>query len=367
MPKLTFYPIGNADSILVDLFDGRKLLFDYANVANPEDKSEKRIDLAKELRENLKEAKRDYLDVVAFTHADDDHVHKASEFFYLEHARKYQEGERIKIKELWVPAEMILEDGLEDDARSLRQEARFRMIKGEGIRVFSRPDALKKWLQEQRLSLESRLHLIYEAGKCIHEFSGDIEIFVHSPFSYKGDEGIIDRNNCSIVVQITFTVKSRITKCILGGDTEFDSWSEIVEITKKNHNNSRLEWDVFKIPHHCSYSSLSNEKGIMEIKPVPEVQWLLEQGHCYGIIVSPSDCIPNEDTDQPPHFQAANYYKNRAKSMEGYFVVTMEYPSESKPEKLVIQIDENGAGIEKKEIESTISVLTKQSPRAGRI
>lgn len=48
-----------------------------------------------------------------------------SDFFYLEHAKKYQNGDRIKIKELWVPAAMITEEGSEDEARILQSEARF--------------------------------------------------------------------------------------------------------------------------------------------------------------------------------------------------------------------------------------------------
>ena len=35
---------------------------------------------------NLKDANRDYFDVVAFTHLDDDHICGSSKFFYLEHA-----------------------------------------------------------------------------------------------------------------------------------------------------------------------------------------------------------------------------------------------------------------------------------------
>jgi hypothetical protein len=74
MHKVTFHPLGNADCCRIDLDNGKKLLFDYAQTRPADDENDPRIDLAKELWEDLKSAKRDYFDVVAFTHADDDHI-----------------------------------------------------------------------------------------------------------------------------------------------------------------------------------------------------------------------------------------------------------------------------------------------------
>lgn len=107
MPKLTFYPLGNADTCLIDLANGKKLLFDYSDERNINDPEDKRINLPKVLRDDLKAVKRDYYDLLAITHLDDDHTCKAGEFFYLDHAEKYQKGDRIKIRELWVPANVI--------------------------------------------------------------------------------------------------------------------------------------------------------------------------------------------------------------------------------------------------------------------
>jgi ribonuclease BN (tRNA processing enzyme) len=110
MHKVTFYPLGNAACCKLDLSDGRKLLFDYANCRDTEDRDDLRIDLASVLREDLKTAERTYFDVVAFTHCDDDHIHGFSEFFNLQHAKKYQACERINITELWVPAAIVIEE-----------------------------------------------------------------------------------------------------------------------------------------------------------------------------------------------------------------------------------------------------------------
>ena len=71
--KLTFHPLGNADCTRFDLADGKKLLVDYADMRNPNDLWDRRIDLPAELKSDLRAAKRDYYDVVCFTHLDDDH------------------------------------------------------------------------------------------------------------------------------------------------------------------------------------------------------------------------------------------------------------------------------------------------------
>jgi hypothetical protein len=53
MPKLTFYPIGNADCCLIELADGQRMLFDYANVRDEDDDDDLRIDLAAAVRDDL--------------------------------------------------------------------------------------------------------------------------------------------------------------------------------------------------------------------------------------------------------------------------------------------------------------------------
>src|SRR5512139_4093461 len=124
MHKVTFFPLGNADCCRIDLSDGKgkKLLFDYADCRDPADENDVRVDLAAVLKDDLYAEERDYYDVEAFTHADDDNIHGFSEFFWLEHAAKYQGEGRIKIREMWVPAAVIIENSLKDEAKILQAE-----------------------------------------------------------------------------------------------------------------------------------------------------------------------------------------------------------------------------------------------------
>ena len=373
MTKLTFFPLGNADCCRIDLEDGQKLLFDFAATRDPSDSNDLRIDLPKELKDDLCRADRNHYEVVAFTHLDKDHYTGASEFFYLEHARKYQGPGRVQINCLWVPAASIVEEDLdEEEARIIQEEARFRLREGKGIRVFSRPEALEDWLASQGLTVKDRAHLITDAGQLVPEFTAyndGVEFFVHSPFASLLEDGsYIDRNRESIVVQAAFLHGSRFTKVILGSDVDHEALADIVSITCQKGNEARLEWDVFKLPHHCSYLSLGPgpDKGTTKTKPVPEVKWLFEeQGQRRGIAVSTSKPIPTEDEIQPPHKQAAAYYREALKALGGEFKVTMEHPSVSKPEKLEIAIHDTGATVQKRIISAPMIAATTRTPRAG--
>ncbi len=195
-----------------------------------------------------------------------------------------------------------------------------------------------------------------------------VEFFVHSPFGSRLDDGtVIDRNTDSIVVQASFLADGKVTKVMLGSDVDHVALTEIVKVTKEKKREERLEWDVFKLPHHCSYKSLGPDKGKEKTKPVEDVKWLFEdQAQTGSTVVSPSKPIPsNDDDDQPPHRQAANYHKDIAKERNGEFIVTMEHPKESAPEPLEIEIGASKAKVKKRYWGGAISVVSHAAPRAG--
>ncbi len=103
MHRLNFFPLGNADCCRIDLAGGERILFDCAATGDPNDQYDKRVDLHEELRHDLDASGRDHFEVVAFTHLDRDHFACATEFFHLDHAQKYQGGDRIRIDVMWVP------------------------------------------------------------------------------------------------------------------------------------------------------------------------------------------------------------------------------------------------------------------------
>ena len=258
----------------------------------------------------------------------------------------------------------------------MQAEARHRLKKGYGIRVFSRPDALKAWLEGQGLTLESRRDFITDAGQIAPEFSlgsDGVEFFVHSPFGWRQDDSkVVDRNGDSLVMQATFEVSGKQTLAILGSDVDHTAISDIVTTTKKHKREKRLEWDIMKLPHHCSYLSLGPDRGKEKTKPVENVKWLFESAShrgCY--IVSLSDPIPEKGTDedksdQPPHRQAANYYREDVvKEKDGEFRVTMEYPNTDNPKPVEIEITMLGASLKKRLAVGGAAATTRNAPRAG--
>jgi hypothetical protein len=370
--KLTFYHLGDADSYRVDLESGRKLLFDYADVRNPSDPTDKRAKLPDELRADLDAASRDYYDVVAFTHFDDDHVCGAGSFFWLEHATKYQGAKRIKIRELWVPAWAITESSSElcEDGQILQAEARYRLERGQGVRVFSRPEKLHAWLAAKGLTVDGRRTLITDAGQPVPGWTPaeGLEFFVHSPFATRQNDGTFDdRNQNCLVLQATFHSGTTQTRVMLTGDTTYECIAEFVRITRARSRPERLDWDVAKLPHHCSWTALGPEKGTNEIKPDPDVAELYEaHGAAEARMISTSRPIPSGDGDiQPPHRQAANYYKRIGREKGGEFLVTMEHPSIAAPGPLVIEIDWRGATVKKSGRPIGATAISTPAPRAG--
>lgn len=369
MSKLKFHNLGNADSCLVNT-SGRTILIDYANTKEADNDDDKRVDLPKELDEFLEENDISSFDAVLFTHADNDHIKGFADYFYLEHADKYQSDERKKINELWVPAAVIVEKNLKDDAKILRAEARHRLKEGERILIFSKPDEIVKWMEDNDIDPKEREHLFVNAGDLVPSFSlskDSFEVFVHSPFKATVDEKEIDRNDAAVCVQFTFNEGNEITKFIAGADITHPVWSDIVNTTKHFGNEHRLEWDIFKISHHCSYLSLSDEQGDGDVatEPVDEVEWLFEQGNDGCVLVSSSKEIPDNDDDkQPPHRQAAKFYKKVASKFEGDFIVTMENPKNN-PQPTEITIDEDGATLKKRNYASASVISSRPAPRAG--
>ncbi len=218
--SVTFFPTGNADTCLIRLENSRSIIFDYANTHDSEDEDDKRINLEDEIRSLLDDANS--VDVLAFSHLDKDHYQGASELFWLEHAKKYQSDTRLKIDVLWVPAAAILEEGITEEGRVLRAEARHRFKMGKGIRVFSSPNALDKWLEDNDIDPTDREHLITDAGQLSPDFSlseDGIEFFVHSPFAERGEDGSLEvRNESALFMQDTFDVEECLTRLLLSAD-----------------------------------------------------------------------------------------------------------------------------------------------------
>jgi len=378
MHKITFYPVGNGDTSQITLENGKRILFDYRHLASSESGEGPEINLKEKLRRELREAGRDYFDVVAFTHGDDDHIANSTEFFELTHSEVHKGGDRIKINELWVPAAMVLESAGKDEQNAefvlWRQEARHRLRQKKGIRIFSRPDKLKSWMEQAGMDFEERKHLITDAGQLVPGISlgsDGVEFFCHSPFvKHLEGGGEIARNEASLIFNVRFEIGGTRIDFLAVGDSESEVLSDIVSITKERGREDRLKWDLFNIPHHCSYLALSTEKGNEETTPIPKVKELLLLGKEGARIVSssnPIDDVPASYAQiQPPHIQAKKAYDRHLKLVNGGRIyVTMEHKGRIHPEPLVFQFDEKGISLAGDIVPAAAAVIAAPAPRAG--
>lgn len=379
--KIVCYPVGNGDSTQVILSNGRRILFDFCHREKAEDSSTPEVDLNARLKEELKKVERDYFDVVAFTHADLDHIQGSTQFFELQHAEKYCGEGRIKIRELWVPAAMLLEEAEKDEQQEefvlLRQEARHRLLEGKDIRIFSRPKALIDWLEEKLKDrgepVNARNHLFIDAGTIVPGFllgRDGVEFFCHSPFMKHCEGGDIIRNSAALVFNVRFRADGANYDYLHVGDAEWQDLEDIINTTRYHKNDDRLAWDLYNIPHHCSYLALSDDKGETATEPKPLVKDLLQQGRADAYIVSSSKPIPDVKESyaevQPPHIQARKAYERYLREVGGRkFLVTMEEPNANKPEPIIFEI--TGAGITWKRSVSigAPAIVQSRPPRAG--
>lgn len=382
--EVIFYPVQNGDTSQVLLSNGRRVLFDFCHRSNSEDDTNLAIDLQQQLKHELDEVDQDFFDVIAFTHADKDHIQGSSDFFELQYASKYQGDGRIKIKELWVPAAMLLEEASRDEQSEefviLRQEARHRLLEGSGIRVFSRPVALMNWLEpklaERGESSTARDHLFVDAGQIVPGFSlisDGVEFFCHSPFIKHCDEGDIIRNRSALIFNVRFLANGYTYDYLEVGDADWEVLEDIVTVSEYHGNSDRLNWNLYNIPHHCSYKSLNEDgqKGERETTPKPLVKKLLEYGQSDAYMVSSSKAITDEPTAydqiQPPHIQARKCYERYLQNVGGRkFLVTMEQPNADSPKPLRFEITGGGVTWRRSAILVGAPALAGSTPpRAG--
>lgn len=380
--KIFFYPVGNGDTSQVVLSNGRRVLFDYCHRRSGEDQNCPLIDLKSRLKQELSDANRDEYDVVAFTHADVDHICGSTDFFHLQYAAKYQGDGRIKIKELWVPAAMLLEkasnDQQSDEFVILRQEARYRLLEGKDILVFSKPPELAEWLtaklKERGEAPNARDHLFVDAGKIVPGFTlakDGVEFFCHSPFIKHCEDGSdVVRNRAALILNVRFNIDGGSYDFLQVGDAEWEVLEDIVQTTRAHNNDDRLAWDLFNIPHHCSYLALSDEKGDKETLPKPLVQELLLEGKEDAYLVSSSRPIPDikesYEQGQPPHIQARKAYERHLREVGGRkFLVTMEEPNANKPEPLEFEVSAGGVSWIRAAIGGAPAIIASKPPRAG--
>lgn len=334
--KITFYPVKNGDTNLIEFSDGVNMLIDckFRSEAEAEDNDD--YNVINDLLTNKLTTKKKglpYLNAFVLTHPDQDHCLGFAQKFFLEKnpeitepTEEEKESKLILIGELWYSPRVFTEheDDLSDDAKSFKKEADRRMQlwktndstkdkPGNRIRIigYSDVDDLNGIPDE----------CITAAGEEISKLDGknhtQYRFFIHSPFK-KAIEGD-SRNETSIVMQIRVDADSSkdAGKLIFGGDAEWRVWKKIQE---KTSDKKKLEWNLFEAPHHCSYTFFADDR---ENDPEESSLNFLDNRVGNGYIVSSSKTI-KKNSDNPPCQKAKNRYIEKLDDDEDYFKCTEE-------------------------------------------
>lgn len=375
--KITFYPVKNGDTNLIEFSDGAIMLIDCKFRSEAEEDNDD-YDVINDLLTNklkTKEKGLPYLNAFVLTHPDQDHCLGFAKKFFLNKnpetaapTKEEKDSKLILVGELWYSPRVFTEheDDLSEDAKSFKKEAERRMKlwknndatknkPGNRIRIigYSDVDDLNGIPDE----------CISAAGDEICKMDGKertkYRFFIHSPFknSIEGDS----RNETSIVMQIRVDADGSkdAGKLFFGGDAEWRVWKKIQEKTSDIKN---LEWNLFEAPHHCSYTFFSDDR---DSEPEESSLNFLDNRVGNGYIVSSSKTI-KKNNDNPPCQKAKNRYIQKLDDDDDYFKCTEE---NEKQDPVVFEIKSDGIwfddGSKKKKQESKSSSIGKREHLYG--
>jgi len=350
--SITYFPVGNGDTILIQLVSGKSIILDCNISKDSQDEEVKSsFDVQSYLLRTLKkDASNAYhADVFILSHPDQDHCRGFDDVFYTGDPAKYSDTHKknslIIIDEIWFSPRVFLphEKTLCDPAKAFRKEVNRRIelyknkgagykLKGNRIRVIGFSDSDK---------LDGLQDIVIAPGNSISFINGsdesDFSFFVHAPFKKDTDSKWSERNDTSIVLQARFDVDNTKHACLvfMGGDAGAAIWEDILD----RSSNADLKWDIFLAPHHCSWTFFSEEPYKDNKTPSDKSLQILGKKRKGAIVVSSCKPIKRND-DNPPHYAAANLYKKSVG--DDKFYVTSEHPDVKQPLPIVFSMSKNG-------------------------
>ena len=375
--KIKFYPVGNGDNVLVRLSDNTTVMIDCQFLECEETSDgvtvyDVKSDILKEIQKDRN--KNPYVDLFINTHPHDDHCKGFETHFYAgnpdDYTKDNRDNDEIIIGELWV-TQMAFSNDLCADGGAIRREAKRRK------KLFDEKSP-ERYKCGNRIRIigynnndESDPELHYIPGTTVATINGKynpyLSIFIHVPFKSDLIRGKADKdcNAASIVAQMSFSHTSFgniVSQFIFGGDADHYVWEKVLEKSKNNNNESKLNWDIFLAPHHCSWSFFNDRP--QEDNPTPQDYSLdfLDYGNPRCHIIASSKKIENKEPN-PPHYAAKEEYEKKVGPFR--FKNIALHMNEKAPQPLEYVIDENGPTLQKRAISASASILESSIPRAG--
>lgn len=349
-PSITYFPVGNGDTSLIQLSDESSIIID-CNITNDsrDDSEEAVFDVHDYLLSSLKKDNgTPYVDAFILSHPDEDHCRGFTETFYVGDPAKYSDKDKkeglIRIDELWFTPRIFSphEKDMSDTAKAIRKEAERRIKLYQDKRSAKTPgNRLRIIGDSDKSDLEGLDEVKTIPGNSINTINGrilkDFSFFVHGPFKKETDSKWSERNDTSVVLQARFDIdgEKNAVLAFFGGDSGYEIWDEIIRRSREDS----LKWDIFMTPHHCSWTFFNDVPQKDNNKPCKSAIEFLNKKRVGAKIVA--SCNPIKDDDNnPPHFAAKEEYV-KIVGKDNFFV-TGEYPTSKKPLPLIFTMTQNG-------------------------
>lgn len=354
--KITFFPVGNGDTTMISLKDGTNILMDCNITKSSKDSNiEEKYDITGYLLEILPkdDNKIPHLDAFILSHPDIDHCRNIGNHFFFGDPNKYDskaDKNKIIIDELWFAPGIFTEeeDLLNSDAKEFKKEAERRksLYANKKTQRSNSGNRLRMIGSTDNEELEEIKSITTSAGKYINLINGktqdEFKFFVLGPVKVENDDSEVERNQRSIILKAEFSINSDDANniVILAGDSRIENWKRIMD----KNDLEDLKFDIFMAPHHCSWYFFTSEDYTAKPTPEadPQIMSFVENGkddEDIRVIVASCKEIKRND-DNPPHYRAANRYKNAVGDTNFYCL--SEYPSTNSPKPLVFIFSENG-------------------------
>lgn len=312
---VAFWPVGNGDAVSVVIDPETVLQVDINHRAVADDEDDGRVPVVDRLVESLPldDEGNPHLSVLAITHHDEDHCSGFERLI-----------EEVVLDELWVTLRTFIEvddDGLTEAGQAVYDEAcrrrdaeikadrvNARAAAGDRLRVIGNADVLNDsdWRDFPQELLTSAGQLVPTVNT--EDRSGDVEVFIHTPFRSDTEDG--SRNSSSLGIQVNLLRCGESgARLLLLGDLEHEQIEAFVAKTEASGNQQFLEWDLLLAPHHCSRHAVCRKQGDdwVDAQAADDFERYASDGAVVVVSARSFDDIAEEDTD-PPHEDALDVY-----------------------------------------------------------
>jgi hypothetical protein len=366
--KLTLFPVGNGDMTLIELADGETQVLVDVNIRALAEDDEESLDAAAALRKKVKRdgKGRPYLAAFLLSHPDQDHCSGLIEHFWLGSPSDYPDDKkkdaekRILIREIWSSPIVFRRASknhiLCDDARAFADEAR-RRVKVNREKKFngvSEGDRILILGEDEDGKTDDLGPILVKVDQEFDRINwSHSKVFrarLLAPLPKDGDETeeLLSKNHSSTILNIRLASDEKhLDACrfLTAGDAEVAIWELLW--AKHKRQAEVLEYDILLTPHHCSWHSLSYDswsENHEDAEVSAAARSALSQARPGATLVASSDAIKDDDND-PPCYGAKREYEKIARSAQGSFVCTGEYPTESAPAPLEFLIGSEGISL----------------------